>query len=75
MTICNYDHLAYKTVTRHHFAIVILTKKEYTDGTESGFGIALQRNEVRILIFDDPAEEKRSQRPRSGFSPARVLLF
>jgi hypothetical protein len=36
---------------------------------------ALVANEVRVLIFDDPAEEKQAQRPCSGFSPARVLLF
>ena len=26
-------------------------------------------------MFDDPAEGDESQRPRSGFSPARVLPF
>jgi hypothetical protein len=36
---------------------------------------ALMHDEVRILIFDDPAKEKLSQRPRSGFSPDRILLF
>ena len=32
---------------------------------------ALTKSE--FSIFDYPAEEKRPQRPRSGFSPARVL--
>ena len=29
--------------------------------------LALWRDEVRILIFDDPAENERGQRPGSGF--------
>ena len=32
-------------------------------------------DEVQILIFDDSAMEKPSQRPRSGLSPARVHPF
>ena len=36
---------------------------------------ALCLDEVQILIFDDSAMEKPSQRPRSGLSPARVLPF
>ena len=32
-------------------------------------------NEVRILIFDDPAQQEERQRPGSGFCLACVLLF
>jgi hypothetical protein len=38
MTIRNYYHLVLKKVNRSYFAIVILAKKEYTGGTESGLG-------------------------------------
>ena len=41
----------------------------------SKVNLGLLHDEVRILIFDDPAQEKLSQRPRSGFSPDRILLF
>jgi hypothetical protein len=38
MIICNYYHLVYKKDTRYHFVRIIMAKKEYTGGTESGLG-------------------------------------
>ena len=53
---------------------IILARFTQPDRRISKFGLRHSHDEVQILIFDDPAEEKQSQRLGSGFSPARVLI-
>ena len=50
------------------------TKNTVTLG-RTELGLALCHDEVGILIFDDPAEQEKRERPRSGLSPVCVLFF
>jgi hypothetical protein len=42
------------------------------ENQNSGFVSLIITNEVRILIFDDPAEQENLQRPQSGFTEGKL---
>ena len=55
--------------SRHYYRKIKIRTSSWHEGN-----LNLCHDEVRILIFDDPAGEKQSQRPQSEFSTDRVIL-